>query len=435
MARAWRTAALLLAVARVAAALDCPDLTHVNVQAVAVACSSPNNAVPLPPSTCDACIDAFSSTLDPFFQSSMIDLGNAAELLRCLILPVLPRLVSAGVNVEATAQCLGLVDGNSVSSSSDEGIDVVSAFAAVMNAPSSARVNYSAACMKLSTDRGIDFSPAWLTSSVAACLPAAGACDRGCLGTVRSFTTAFVAAGCDREYFASVFDQSGAAAGALAETAFNSLLPALASPTHLPCARNAAGTYCMAFTGVLGDTGTQLAQLAAQRTSPDVSVRCAYWKRIGCCASMVTAVQLRATEALVGLSGGGGGLNHSDSWVSAAQGSAAAVRQLNDECFVAAHSSAYNSFTDMNVSVTPCGTYDAFLGGFSPAGNTSRVIWRGDKKITGGALAALVLFVLAAVAACAGVAFVVGRRKAKADVRHAFQLSEFTSSTPSTSRW
>jgi hypothetical protein len=421
--------------------------------------------------------------------------SDGEALGRCL-LPLLPPLASAGVDINALATCSGIFgsgagpddapsssDSNAAEAahtSTDGGAGVLTTLAFGADLSVNAPVRYSARCAALQAQAGVAFSPSWLSGAAARCLRGAG-CDAACLATTRDFLRAFASAGCVDEYFSALRSQraaspsytpptsTGAAAAAaaaaaataatrvaLAEKVVSSLLPAIASSADdLACTRNAGGAYCLAFTGALpggaaggvtragapSPSGGSSAAAAAYAASagaaaggandPDPAIRCAYWARMGCCAPLVASLGLRAAAAVTTnlgfddswdgegewatqeaalasalLGGGGGGATAPPpaAFARAQAGGAAtatavraALEELNERCW---------RLAALNVSLTPCGGADAYLDAAAYAAPPTQVTrWYrasgGDgKRLSGVAIAAIVIFVLAAFAVC-----------------------------------
>jgi hypothetical protein len=416
--------------------------------------------------------------------------ADGEALGRCL-LPLLPPLASAGVDINALASCSGIFGGTGAASASsddaeappggaptstDGGAGALTALAFGADLSMSAPVRYSAPCAALQSAAGVAFSPAWLSGAAARCLRGAG-CDPGCLAATRDFLRAFASAGCVDEYFAALRSQRSASSSspptstgtaayaaaasaataatrvALAEKVVNSLLPAIASSADdLACTRNAAGAYCLAFTGALpgGAAGgvarsgapapsgaasaatsaaLSAASAAGGANDPDPAIRCAYWARMGCCAPLVASLGLRAAAAVTTslgfderwdgewstqeaalasalLGGGGGGATAPPpaAFARAQAGGAAtatavraALAELNDRCW---------RLAALNVSLTPCGGADSYLDAAAYAAPPQQVThWyvasgNGGKRLSGVAIAAIVIVVLLVFTVC-----------------------------------
>jgi hypothetical protein len=184
--------------------------------------------------------------------------AGGAQLGRCL-LPLLPRLSDAGIDVGALAACDGGLFGANATPGS-----ALTTLAFGPDLTTAQPVRYSAPCGALQAASGVRFSPEWLASATSACL-AGGGCNATCLKRTRDFLRDFAASGCVEEYFRALRAQrplppngtiggASAAAGAtaavaaaarvaLAEKVVNSLLPAVRQ-LHA-CAKPNARASCI----------------------------------------------------------------------------------------------------------------------------------------------------------------------------------------------
>lgn len=237
----------------------------------------------------------------------------------------------------------------------------------------------------------------------------------------------------------------------------DALMPSVDSAVdELACTRNEAGHFCLLFTDALNEMmaaeqtqqqqAAQAAKAAGGRNANTENAdtlaaeqakrRCAFYEEMGCCAPMVVGVGYRAATAVEDVMG------VKLSSQAAALTTADIIRQIQAECA---------NITGGVVASEPCGASDAHMiagdpkasysaedvdtfrkdmtnvvggGGGSESATAVSASSGGDSgdgggggdgraQLSGGAIAAIVVMALAAVALMVGTAFVIGGNKAK----------------------